>query len=138
MLRVAPGTFVREYVEELSATLAIPPGAGRDGAVWSRYAQADPTDRAGKVHAMRALSIETLRRLGTDNNVDAGGWDLRPRLAALKIPTTILIAGEGSVVAPQDLAERSPAVTVEIIEDHDHTLHRSAFARFVAAVRAAS
>ena len=138
MLRVAPGTFARDYVDDLGPTLAIAPGAERDDAVRARYAQADPIDRAGKVHAMRALSIETLRRLGADNDVDAGGWDLRPRLAALKIPTTILVAGEESVVAPLDLADRSPAVTVELIEDHDHTLHRSAFARFVAAVRAAS
>jgi pimeloyl-ACP methyl ester carboxylesterase len=138
MIRVAPGTFDAEYVGDLEPVLAIPPGPARDEAVRKLFANANPADREGKVHAMHRLSIETLRRLGRDNRVDEGRWDLRERLGALKIPTTILRAGEESVVADDDLKTLSPTVTVETFEGHGHTLHRSAFDRFVETVRAAA
>ena len=137
MIRVPAGTFERDYVDDLAALLGHAPGAERDAAVREAFASADPRDRDGKVHAMRALSLETLRKLGRDNRTGEGGWDLRERLAALKIPTAILLAGEESVVAPDDLAGISPFVTVETIEDHGHALHRSAFVRFADVVRAA-
>ncbi|MDB5070925.1 MAG: putative hydrolase [Candidatus Eremiobacteraeota bacterium] len=137
MIRVAPGTFDREYVDDLAELLARPPGAERDDAVRAAFAHADPRDRDGKVHAMRALELETLRRLGRDNDADEGGWDLRDRLGALKIPTAILVAGVESVVAPDDLAALSPKVRVEAFEGHGHTLHRSAFDRFAEIVREA-
>ena len=137
MIRIAPGTFERDYVDELVPLLARSPGEERDTLIRKAFAHADPRDREAKVHAMRRLSLETLRRLGSDNDVDAGGWDLRDRLAALKIPTTILVAGEESVVAADDLSRISPAVRVETVALHGHTLHRSAFERFAGAVREA-
>jgi pimeloyl-ACP methyl ester carboxylesterase len=137
MIRVAPGTFASEYVDDLAPLLARAPGAERDTAVRDAFASADPRDRDGKVHAMRALDIDTLRRLGSDNDADEGGWDLRDRLAALKIPTTILVAGIESVVTHDDLARLSPKVRVETFEGHGHTLHRSAFDRFADVVREA-
>jgi pimeloyl-ACP methyl ester carboxylesterase len=137
MIRVAPGTFTSDYVDELAALLAHGPGEERDDAVRETFAAADPRDRDGKVHAMHALELETLRRLGRDNDADAGGWDLRERLSALKIPTTILVAGDESVIAPDDLARTSPTVHIETFDGHGHTLHRSAFVRFADAVRAA-
>lgn len=137
MIRVAPGTFGTEYVDGLAPLLAHAPGDERDAAVREAFANADPRDRDGKVHAMRALDIATLRRLGTDNDADEGGWDLRDRLAALKIPTTILLAGVESVVASDDLANVSPTVRVETFADQGHTLHRGAFERFAEIVREA-
>ena len=137
MIRVAPHSFEREYVDDLAALLAHAPGEERDAAVRDAFAEADPRDREGKVHAMASLQLETLRRLGRDNRADDGGWDLRERLAALKIPTTILLAGEDSVVAPDDLAQRNGRVHVETFAGHGHTLHRSAFERFADAVREA-
>jgi pimeloyl-ACP methyl ester carboxylesterase len=68
---------------------------------------------------------------------DGDGWDLRERLAALKIPATVLLAGEESVVAPDDLARAGARVHVETFDGHGHALHRSAFVRFADAVRAA-
>ena len=138
MIRVAPGTFDRDYVDDLAPLLETPPGEERDSAIREMFAEANPLDREGKVHAMHRLAIDTIRRLGRDNRVDQGGWDLRERLAQLKIPTTILLAGEESVVAPDDVANVSPTVRVETIAEHGHTLHRSAFDRFVEAVRAAA
>ncbi|MBV8748458.1 MAG: alpha/beta hydrolase [Candidatus Eremiobacteraeota bacterium] len=137
LIRVAPGTFDREYVDELAEVLGNPPGTERDDAVRAMFADADHRDRDGKVHGMRALQLDTLRRLGSDNRVDDGGWDLRARLAALKIPATILLAGDASVVAPDDLAGASATVRAETFDGHGHTLHRSAFDRFAEIVREA-
>jgi pimeloyl-ACP methyl ester carboxylesterase len=66
-----------------------------------------------------------------------GGWDLRGRLAGLKTATTILLAGDDSAVALDDLASANALVRIERFDGHGHTLHRSAFARFADAVRAA-
>ncbi|GAC1574193.1 MAG: alpha/beta fold hydrolase [Candidatus Elarobacter sp.] len=137
MIRVARGSFDRDYVDDLVELLAHPPGEDRDAAVRTMFASADGRDRDGKVHAMRALSIETLRKLGRDNRADDGGWDLRERLASMKIPTTLLLAGEESVVAPDDLAKLSANVRVETLHGHGHTLPRSAVERFADVVREA-
>ncbi|HEY0613540.1 MAG TPA: alpha/beta hydrolase [Candidatus Elarobacter sp.] len=137
MIRIAPGSFERDYVDELRALLATAPGPERDAAVEAAFDDADPRDRDGKVHAMHRLELETLRRLGRDNDADAGGWDLRDRVAALKIPTVVLVAGEESVLEPGDLETHSAAVRVDRIAGHGHTLHRSAFERFAETVREA-
>ncbi len=137
MIRVAPGTFDRDYVDDFGELLAAE-GSERDEAVRAAFASADPLDREGKVHAMHGLRLETIRRLGRDNRADEGGWDLRDRLARLKIPTTILLAGEESVVAPDDLLEAAATVHVQTVANHGHTLHRTAFDQFVEAVRAAA
>jgi pimeloyl-ACP methyl ester carboxylesterase len=137
MIRVVPGTFDRDYVDDLESLLAAE-DSERDDAVRAAFASADPLDREGKVHAMHGLRLETLRRLGRDNRADEGGWDLRERLARIKIPTTILLAGEESVVAPDDLRDAAAPVSVETVVNHGHTLHRTAFDRFVDAVRAAA
>ncbi len=135
MIRVPPGTFEREYVDDLAPLLSIPPSGARDAAVRNAFANAEPRDRDGKVHAMRRLDLASIRRLGADNAVDDGGWDLRARLAAVKIPVTILIAGEESVVAPGDTEGASRVVRVETVARHGHALHRTALERFAGAVR---
>ena len=135
MIRVAPGTFDREYVDDLAALLSAPPGAARDAAVREAFANAHARDRDGKVHALRALDVDVIRRLGADNDADAGGWDLRERLRATKVPVTILLAGDESVVAPDDLAEAAAAVRVVPFAGHGHALHRSAFDDFAEIVR---
>ena len=137
MMRVVPGTFERDYVDELAVLLAHAPGAERDAAVREAFGGADARDRDGKVHAMASLELDTLRRLGSDNRADEGGWDLRERLGTVKIATTILLAGDESVVARDDLARRNGHVRVETFDGHGHTLHRSAFERFAGAVREA-
>jgi pimeloyl-ACP methyl ester carboxylesterase len=137
MIRVVPGSFDRDYVDDLAPLLAHAPGEARDAAVRDAFADADARDRDAKVHAMSSLQLETLRRLGRDNRADDGGWDLRERLATVKIATTILLAGDDSVVAADDLAQRNRHVHVETVAGHGHTLHRSAFERFAGAVREA-
>ena len=61
---------------------------------------------------------------------------MRELLAVMKRDTTILRAGEESVVTDDDLARVSPTVRVETFAQHGHTLHRSAFERFAETVRA--
>ncbi|HEX3468766.1 MAG TPA: alpha/beta fold hydrolase [Candidatus Elarobacter sp.] len=135
MVRVPPGTFDRDYVEDLAPLLAAPPGDARDDAVRAAFANADARDRDGKVHAMRRLQLDTVRQLGIDNDADAGGWDLRERLRAPKVPVTILLAGEESVVAHDDLDGAGANVRVLRFDGHGHTLHRTGFDRFAGIVR---
>jgi pimeloyl-ACP methyl ester carboxylesterase len=137
MLRIAAGTFEREYVDDLVPLLAMT-GAQREAAIRASFADAHPSDRDAKVHAMQSLELDTIRRLGSDNDADHGGWDLRSRLAHIKVPTTILVAGHDSVIADADLADAGPLVTIERIAGHGHALHRSAFDRYAAAVSAAA
>lgn len=67
---------------------------------------------------------------------DAAGWDLRGRLATVKIPTTILRAdAHDTVITDEDLANAGPRVRIERFPGHGHALHRSAFERFVDLVR---
>ncbi|HEY0393868.1 MAG TPA: alpha/beta hydrolase [Candidatus Elarobacter sp.] len=92
---------------------------------------------AGGPKVARALVlIDPLIRVAPGTfAADADGWDLRERLAGLKIPTAILVAGDESVVAPDDLTNVSPTVRVETFGGHGHALHRSAFERFAGVVR---
>jgi pimeloyl-ACP methyl ester carboxylesterase len=94
---------------------------------------------AGGPKIARALVlVEPMIRVapGTLDGAEEG-WDLRERLATLKIPTTILLAGVDSVVASDDLARANPLVLIETVPEHGHLLHRSAFDRFADAVREA-
>jgi pimeloyl-ACP methyl ester carboxylesterase len=137
VLRMPGGVFEREYVSELAVLLAET-GEARERAIRAAFADAVPSDREAKVHAMAHLEIETVRRLGRDNDVENGGWDVRALLSDVKVPTTILVAGTDSVIAPDDLAQAGPLVTIVRVADHGHSLHRSAFDRFVDAVTAAA
>ena len=88
---------------------------------------------AGGPKIARALVlVEPLIR-----DTGADGWDLRERLATLKIPATILLAGIDSVVGPGDLSLANPMVQVETLPQHGHMLHRTAFERFADVVREA-
>ena len=94
----------------------------------------------GPKTARALVLVEPLIRVaaGTfDNGAGADGWDLRERLATLKIPATILVAGIDSVVASDDLSLANLLVHVETLHDHGHMLHRTAFERFADVVREA-
>ena len=92
---------------------------------------------AGGPKVARALVLidPMIRVAPRTPGADAGGWDLRDRLAEVKIPTTVLVAAEQSFVAPDDLARLSPEVRVEHCAGRGDTLHRSGFERFADAVR---
>ena len=94
---------------------------------------------AGGPKIARALVlVEPMIRVAPGTfDADADGWDLRDRLAALKIPTTILLGSLESAVAPDDLTWVSAAVRVETLDAHGPSLHRGAFDQFAEAVREA-
>ncbi|MBD5606695.1 MAG: alpha/beta hydrolase [Candidatus Eremiobacteraeota bacterium] len=133
MLRVAPGTFAADYVDDLRETLALAPEA-KAAAIRAMYADAHPLDVAGKLHAMLPMTIEPLERLGTDNDADAGGWDLRDAVAAYPVPLLVLAAGIESVLSADDLAflaERGGSnVEVRTFANEGHNLQRTAFDAF--------
>jgi pimeloyl-ACP methyl ester carboxylesterase len=133
VLRVPPGTFFAEYVDEMRSIFAET-GAARERAVLESYAGIDQLDLDGKVHALAHMSIESLENLGIDNRVDEGKWDIRERLAGYPITTLMPIAGIDSVVSAEDLAylrERGgPNISVAVFENEGHSLHRSAFDEF--------
>lgn len=135
MIRVQPGAFESEYVDDDLRALFALDDAPREAAIREMYANANPTDREGKVHAMHGMSVGSIEQLGRENRADEGAWDLREMVADYPLPLTIAVAGVDSVISADDLAfvsERGgPNVTVEVFADDGHTLHRSAFERFV-------
>lgn len=139
LVRVPAGTFAADYVEELRPILALPP-AEREPAVRNTVAHLDETEQLAKVHAMREMTIECIARIGTENNVDAGAWDLRERLRAYPVPLYLAVAGIDSVIEPEDVAELSttlgPHAVLEIFANEGHSLHRTAFDAFATALAA--
>lgn len=136
MIRVAPGTFEVEYVDDVRGTLAIPASA-REPALRAMFAGLQREDADAKVHAMREMSVTALENLARDNRVDDGIWDLREAIVGYPRPLLILAAGVDSVMSPDDLAwvrdRGGPNVTVRVFENEGHNLHRTAFDEFVTA-----
>jgi pimeloyl-ACP methyl ester carboxylesterase len=137
MIRVVPGTFESEYVDDLRETLSLERGS-REGAIKAMYAGAHPSDVAGKLHAMMPMTIGALERLGRENDVDTGGWNIRKSLENYPVPLDILAAGVDSVMSADDLRfareQGGPNVTITTFENEGHNLQRSAFDRFAALV----
>jgi pimeloyl-ACP methyl ester carboxylesterase len=133
MVHVPPGTFFADYVHELRPLFALS-GAQRETEILRMYEGSHPLDIDGKVHALAHMSIEPLERLGSENGVDDGRWDLRETLTSYPLPLFLAIAGRESVVAPEDLAfireHGGPEVSIKVYEGHGHSLQRSAFDEF--------
>jgi pimeloyl-ACP methyl ester carboxylesterase len=133
LLRVPAGTFAADYVDELRPILSLPPGE-REPAVRATVAHLDETEQLAKVHAMREMTLECIARIGTENHVDEGAWDLREDLRAYPIPLLLAVAGIDSVIAPEDLAalrgSLGPLATLDVFPREGHSLHRTAFDEF--------
>ena len=137
MIRVTPGTFESEYVDDLRELFAVEPAA-RESGIREMYEGLAPVDVDAKLHAMTAMSIASLEGLGRENRVDAGAWDLRERLAGYPRPLLVLAAGIDSVMTAQDLEflrERGGGnVRIRVFPNDGHNLHRTAFDEFADAV----
>ncbi len=137
MIRVMPGTFAADYVEDLRPLFALQ-GEARLGAIKRMYAASAPLDREAKVHAMEHMSIASLEALGRENHADEGAWDLRGLLVSYPVPLFLALAGEDSVVSAGDLAFvrecGGPKVTIRTFEGQGHNLHRDDFDAFAASV----
>lgn len=136
VVRQVSSVWYDEYLAELEATFALQ-GAEREARVRADYAEVHPLDLEGKVHAMHAMEARALERLRDENPPER--WDLRPDIAQFSAPLLLALADPAeSIIGGEDfefLEElRSPHVTVEVFEGEGHSLHRSAFEAFVAAL----
>ena len=138
LILAPPGAWAADFVEDLRPVFATAAG-GREAAIRAMYEPLAPIEIDAKVHAMRSMTIEPIVALGDDNHVDAGGWDLRPALANYPKPLLLMLADPSdSVVSAQDEAyvrERGGAnVAIEVFAGEGHSLQRTAFDGFTAAV----
>lgn len=139
MIYVAPGTWDVEYLDDVKADLRLSEEE-REGVLRSRLSNWDALDIAGKLHAMRSMRPEAIERLGRDNRVDEGGWNLRPLVTSYPKRCLVTAAARSdSVLAAEDFAllrdrTRNPKCTVVEFETEGHNLHRTAFPEFVRVV----
>jgi pimeloyl-ACP methyl ester carboxylesterase len=128
-----------DFVDDVAADLALS-AADREREYMLRYAAWGELEIAGKLHAVRDMSIKSIEHLGSDNRADAGGWDLRERIAAYPKPLLLFLAGADSVVdaADQRWLEHHLGSNARLVifPDAGHNLHRTNFDDFVADVEA--
>jgi pimeloyl-ACP methyl ester carboxylesterase len=134
VLRVMPGTFRSDYVEDAEAMAALAPAA-REQMVRESYLAWHPLDIEGKWHAVRAMTAEPIARLGSENRVDEGGWNILDAVSDYPKPLRIFAAGpDDSVMSREDVAHvraaGGPNVRVSEYPSGGHNLHRSAFDAF--------
>jgi pimeloyl-ACP methyl ester carboxylesterase len=139
LVRVPAGTFAADYVDDLRPILSLPPEQ-REPAVRATVSHLDETEQLAKVHAMREMTIDCIERIGTENHVDEGAWDLREQLRAYPVPLLLAVAGVDSVIAPEDLAvlrgSLGPLAALDVFAEEGHSLHRTAFDEFAATLAA--
>ncbi len=139
LLRVPAGTFAADYVEELRPILSLPPGE-RDADARALVGHLDETEQLAKAHAMRSMSLESVERIGTENRVDEGAWDLLASARDYPVPLYLAVAGIDSVLAPEDVATLraglGPRDVLDIFANEGHSLHRTAFEEFAAKLEA--
>jgi len=138
MVHQASGMWAADFVDDVRDVLAIPP-AQRGPAVRAMFSGAPPIEIDAKVHAMASMRIEAIEALGAENGADAGKWDLREALRDYPKPLYLAVADPGdSVIFPDDLAFvrafGGPNVSIDVYTGEGHTLQRTAFEKFAAAV----
>jgi pimeloyl-ACP methyl ester carboxylesterase len=138
MIRVAPGTFAADYVDDVRPLFALA-GEARSSEIARMYASGEPADRDAKLHAMQHMGIESLEALGRENRAEEGAWDLRGLLVAYPVPLLLALAGEDSVVSADERAFvrecGGPKVTTRVFEGQGHNLQRTAFDAFAEAAQ---
>ncbi|MBC5823833.1 MAG: alpha/beta hydrolase [Candidatus Eremiobacteraeota bacterium] len=140
MIRVEPGSWSADYLDDVVSDMALAP-AERERVLRARHADWHPSDIEGKLHAVTAMTAEPVARLGSENSVEEGGWDLRPVLEGYGKPLLICAAGPAdSVIADKDLAfarsHGGDRVTVRDFPREGHNLHRTAFDEFASVAEA--
>ncbi|HLJ84667.1 MAG TPA: alpha/beta hydrolase [Candidatus Eremiobacteraceae bacterium] len=136
VLRVMPGTWQSEYLDDAERDFALPfDELAKD--LRKRLADWPPIDIEGKMHAVRQMTAEPIARLASDNRVEEGGWNILAQTEAYPKPLVVFAAGPAdSVMSPDDLRElkaRGGAnVFIRQYPDQGHNLHRTAFDRFTA------
>jgi pimeloyl-ACP methyl ester carboxylesterase len=132
MIRQVPDAWYAEYLEELREQFALA-GDARDAAVRNEYAQWDPADVEGKVHAVHAMTTVPIAALRTENPPES--WDLRPAIAGFERPLLLAMAAAGEGINTDETLEqltleRSRRVETANFPGAGHNLHRTAFPAF--------
>ncbi len=140
VLKVTAGVWKREYLNDAEALFALPWQA-RALSVRSSLAAWHPLDVEGKLHAIRHMTHEPIARLGSENRVEEGGWNVLDAVDGYPKPLLVFAAGpEDSVMAKSDLEHvkkrGGPNVRVCEFPHEGHNLHRTAFAEFAREVEA--
>ena len=140
VLRVLPGTWRTDYLDDAEALFALPKPA-RELSVRSSLAAWHPIDVEAKLHAVARMTAEPIARLGSENHVDEGGWNLLDALTDYPKPLLVFAAGpDDSVMSKDDLAQLrargGPNVRVSEFPNEGHNLHRTAFDAFAREVEA--
>ena len=138
MIRQPPGQWAADFIDDLTPVFAV---RERDRVpfIVNMFAGQPSIEIDAKIHALRHMTVAPIVALGADNGADAGHWDLREELRTYPKPLLLLLADlSDSVVSSDDrtyVADRGgPNVTVEVFEGEGHTLHRSAFDRYITSV----
>ncbi len=139
MVRVLPGTWRKEYLDDAELDLAMAPSA-LAAELRRRLTSWHESDVVGKLHAVQNMQADAIEHLGSENRVDEGGWDVRREVAAYPKPLLILAAGPNeSVMSREDVGfvrtQGGPRVELQIFENEGHNLHRTAFDRYIAATK---
>ena len=134
VLRVLPGTWRQEYLDDAEIDFAKP-FAELEQDLRTRLAAWPAIDVEAKMHAVRHMSAEPIARLGSENRVEEGGWNILADVAAYPKPLFVFAAGpDDSVMSRDDLAtlRATGGTNVEVLDyfDQGHNLHRTAFERF--------
>lgn len=136
MLHQAAGMWAADFVDDIRELLAVP-AAQREPAIRRTFAGLPDVEIDAKVHAMRAMRVESIVALGAENDADAGKWDLRETLRAYPKALFMPVADPSdSVVSAADLAfvreNGGPLVAIEVFDGEGHSLQRTAFEKFAA------
>ena len=134
VLRVTPGTWRTDYLDDAEALFALP-AAGREEWVRTALAGWHPVDIEGKLHAVARMDAEPIARLGIDNDVEREGWNILGSVESYPKPLLVLTAGpDDSVMSGADVAhvknKGGPNVRVVDFPEEGHNLHRTAFDAF--------
>ena len=91
------------------------------------------------MHALKHMSLKPVLRLGEQNGADFGRWDLRVALRRYPIDLLLLLADPAESVVPADdmwIIEETigPKGRIEVFAGEGHTLHRTAFERYIQVV----
>jgi len=140
VLRVLPGTWRIDYLDDAEALFALPKAA-RELSVRSSLGAWHPIDVEAKLHAVARMTSEPIARLGSENNVDEGGWNLLEGTADYPKPLLVFAAGpDDSVMSKDDIAHLrargGPNVRISEFPKEGHNLHRTAFDAFAREVEA--
>ena len=138
VLRVSPGTWRTDYLDDAEALFALARPA-REQSVRTALAGWHPSDIEGKLHAVERMTAEPIARLAADNDVENGGWNILPALESYPKPLLILAAGpDDSVMSAPDVAyakeHGGPSVRIADFPEEGHNLHRTAFDAFATEV----